>query len=29
MVTLTGEKMDDGVVRKIPREQRTCDPITK
>ena len=28
-ITLTGEKLDEGVVRKIPREQRNCDPITK
>jgi predicted phosphodiesterase len=28
-VTLTGEKLDEGVVRRIPREQRKCDPIAK
>jgi hypothetical protein len=27
-VTLTGEKLDEGVVRKVPREQRKCSPIT-
>ena len=28
-VTLTGEKLDEGVVRRVPVEQRKCDPIAK
>ena len=28
-VTLTGEKLDEGTLRKISLEQRTCDPIPK
>jgi hypothetical protein len=28
-VTLTGEKLDQGVVNRVPVEQRKCDPIAK